>query len=55
MYCPKCGKKTKVYHSVTDQFTNILRRKRRCDACGHRFTTFEYPDAGMRREHEKKV
>ena len=42
MRCPKCNHdSTKVMDSRESQEWNVIRRRRECDDCGHRFTTFE--------------
>lgn len=42
MKCPKCGKKnTAVLDSRTIQDDKVIRRRRQCGTCAHRFTTFE--------------
>lgn len=42
MACPECGSmKTKVIDSRPNPDGNVVRRRRRCDACNHRSTTYE--------------
>ena len=42
MRCPACGNgDTKVVDSRTAQNADAIRRRRKCDTCGHRFTTYE--------------
>jgi len=42
MRCPACGNgDTKVVDSRTVQNSDAIRRRRKCDSCGHRFTTYE--------------
>ena len=42
MKCPFCNQEnTKVVDSRPVEDTNSLRRRRMCDACGKRFTTYE--------------
>jgi transcriptional regulator NrdR family protein len=42
MYCPKCSaKKTKVIDSRLQPNGTIIRRRRLCLNCKHRFTTWE--------------
>lgn len=42
MKCPFCGKEnTKVIDSRPVEDTNSIRRRRCCDECGKRFTTYE--------------
>ena len=36
--CPKCGTKTRVTKTCND-FSDHIRRYRRCPACGHTFAT----------------
>jgi transcriptional repressor NrdR len=39
--CPICDKRTKVIESRPVDAGAGVRRRRRCETCGHRFTTFE--------------
>ncbi|PIV90475.1 transcriptional regulator NrdR [Candidatus Gracilibacteria bacterium CG17_big_fil_post_rev_8_21_14_2_50_48_13] len=42
MKCPKCAQTdSRVIDSRTIQEDKVIRRRRACDACGFRFTTFE--------------
>lgn len=42
MKCPKCGQRdTKVVDSRLANDDAMIRRRRLCEACGYRFTTFE--------------
>ncbi|MFN3534863.1 MAG: ATP cone domain-containing protein, partial [Desulfatiglandales bacterium] len=42
MKCPYCGKtKNKVVDSRLSKDKASIRRRRECEACKHRFTTFE--------------
>jgi transcriptional repressor NrdR len=42
MRCPKCGgTQTKVLDSRFVESYNQIRRRRECENCGYRFTTFE--------------
>ncbi len=42
MRCPKCGHlRDKVIDSRSAQEGNLIRRRRTCLQCGHRFTTYE--------------
>lgn len=42
MKCPFCGKEnTRVIDSRPAEDSNSIRRRRQCDACGKRFTTYE--------------
>ena len=42
MKCPYCGEENlKVIDSRPVEDTNSIRRRRMCDACGKRFTTYE--------------
>lgn len=42
MRCPYCGNsRTKVIDSRAAEDGNTIRRRRRCESCGSRFTTFE--------------
>jgi transcriptional repressor NrdR len=45
MVCPFClHKKTSVYNSRHGSKLNVMWRRRRCDACGKQFTTYESAD-----------
>lgn len=40
--CPCCGEhKVRVVDSRWSAVNNSFRRRRRCEGCGHRFTTYE--------------
>lgn len=42
MKCPYCGEdNTRVIDSRPAEENNSIRRRRQCDACGRRFTTYE--------------
>lgn len=42
MLCPSCGAhETRVVDSRPVESGNAIRRRRECEACGHRFTTYE--------------
>lgn len=42
MYCPQCHKtETRVIETRTLQAGATIRRRRRCDECSYRFTTYE--------------
>lgn len=42
MLCPQCGSTlTKVIDSRLSEDATIIRRRRECEKCGRRFTTFE--------------
>ena len=41
MDCPRCQARSKVLESRGAEEGAAIRRRRRCPACGHRFTTFE--------------
>jgi len=43
MYCPKCKWPTKVIDSRETEDWKEIRRRRECENCGHRFTTYERP------------
>jgi hypothetical protein len=40
MKCPKCGHRTDVYDSRLNT-QGLVRRRRSCEGCGHRFATIE--------------
>lgn len=44
MVCPRCGGATVVLDSRPVQGGAALYRRRRCDECGHRFSTAEAAD-----------
>ncbi len=40
--CPRCGeRRSRVIDTRGMPEKNYIRRRRECEACGHRFTTFE--------------
>ena len=42
MHCPKCqAPDTKVVDSRMNPEGNAIRRRRKCEGCGERFTTYE--------------
>jgi len=43
MNCPKCKWSTKVIDSRETEDWKEIRRRRECERCGHRFTTYERP------------
>jgi transcriptional repressor NrdR len=46
MKCPQCGHaEDKVIDSRLIREGGAIRRRRECDRCGHRFTTYEYVEA----------
>jgi transcriptional regulator NrdR family protein len=48
MICNKCSnKKTRVTNTKPIKGGTVITRYRRCEKCGNRFTSHEYPD----REH----
>jgi transcriptional repressor NrdR len=43
MKCPACGhEEDKVIDSRSTKEGTVTRRRRECDECGHRYTTYEY-------------
>ena len=45
MRCPKCeATGTRVIDSRDLEAGSTIRRRRECEACGHRFTTYERPE-----------
>ena len=44
MNCPKCKSSTKVLDSREAFNWKEIRRRRQCENCGHRFTTYERPE-----------
>ncbi|MBR5945135.1 MAG: transcriptional repressor NrdR, partial [Lachnospiraceae bacterium] len=46
MKCPFCGNEdTKVIDSRPSEENNSIRRRRQCDVCSKRFTTYEKVEA----------
>ncbi len=43
MLCPKCKWSTKVIDSRETEDWKEIRRRRQCEVCWHRFTTYERP------------
>jgi transcriptional repressor NrdR len=41
MECPRCERQSRVLESRRAEGGAVIRRRRECSACGHRFTTFE--------------
>lgn len=41
MRCPKCWSSTKVVDSRDLETANEVRRRRQCEKCGYKFTTYE--------------
>ena len=39
--CPKCGGDVRVMDTRCPKNTNTIRRRRICDRCGYRYSTFE--------------
>ena len=64
MRCPKCeAAATRVIDSRDLENGSTIRRRRECEACGHRFTTYERPEGarllvvkrdGSRQEFERE-
>lgn len=49
MQCPFCGKDDdKVVDSRSSEGGRVVRRRRECQACKKRFTTYERPEEGAR-------
>ena len=47
MRCPKCGAtKSSVIDSRQAEEGNTIRRRRECEECQHRFTTYERVEEG---------
>ena len=48
MRCPRCqADDTKVIDSREAEDGSVIRRRRSCVACTHRFTTYERPDVNF--------
>ncbi|MEE7460664.1 hypothetical protein MFUR16E_04620 [Methylobacterium fujisawaense] len=41
MICPKCKAETRVVDSRPEPDGKVIKRRRACEGCGHRFPTFE--------------
>lgn len=41
MICPKCKADTRVLDTRTEPDGKVIKRRRACEGCGHRFPTFE--------------
>ena len=55
MQCPFCGKDDdKVVDSRSSEGGRVVRRRRECQACKKRFTTYERPEEGVRLSVIKK-
>jgi transcriptional repressor NrdR len=39
--CPRCDSRTSILETRRADRGQAVRRRRRCEACGHRFTTYE--------------
>lgn len=50
--CPKCGY-DKSYVKETRPFADGIRRRRECEKCRHRFTTYECGNDMLRRIRER--
>lgn len=46
MKCPECGKKSEVIDTRLASYG--VRRRHKCKACGHKFTTVEIPISDYR-------
>jgi transcriptional repressor NrdR len=47
MQCPFCGENDgRVVDSRSSEGGRVVRRRRQCEACGRRFTTYERPEEG---------
>ena len=46
MRCPKCGRATSVVETRAENDGLVIRRRRECGHCGHRFNTYEV-DEGL--------
>lgn len=58
MKCPKCGAETKVIDSRIRESANSIWRRRECERCGNRETTYERFQLGSaeeRIEHAKEA
>ena len=42
MYCPKCNSDQTTVLDTRPSENNGIRRRRECQNCAHRFTTYEY-------------
>lgn len=55
MKCPKCGSETYIYNSRSAYGGTNRRRSRKCEKCGHRFTTYETIAEARGRVPQKKI
>ena len=55
MFCPECGKKTKVVDSRWDGKIKVVKRKHRCDDCEINYFTAEkvYEQAKAKKAKKK--
>ena len=49
MDCIRCGEQVSTIDSRHTERGNMIRRRRKCHVCGHRFTTFEVTEETMRK------
>lgn len=55
MLCPYCKEpNTQVIDSRTSEEGSVIRRRRKCPACGGRFTTYEKAGAVNTADHQEK-
>lgn len=60
MKCPFCGQEnTRVIDSRPVPDNNSIRRRRQCDECGNRFTTYEkietFPCGNQKRPEQRAI
>ena len=56
MRCPFCNQdNTRVVDSRPIEDSNAIRRRRMCDVCGRRFTTYEKSGDDPFDRHQKKI
>lgn len=48
MKCPACSSETQVLESREAGDSTVIRRRRECKGCKHRFTTYERPELRVR-------
>ena len=55
MHCPSCqASGTRVIDSRDLENGSTIRRRRECETCGHRFTTYERPEGARLTRHQAR-
>lgn len=56
MKCPKCnGLNDRVANGRQKQDHTVMRRRRECLNCGHRWTTYEFMAESLRKDNNKEL